>query len=99
MVHLEMGGIRTLELELELVRNEGNELRIGGFSFGVADGVAEESLQGVQISPIPCYLDGVADGLLHPVGHGQKCLDDLACTAFVKIRYLKARLPQLLGRC
>ena len=37
MVHLEMGGIRTLELELKLVRNEGDEFGIGGFSLGVAE--------------------------------------------------------------
>ena len=74
------------ELKLELVRNQGDELRIRGFSFGIADRVAEQSLQSVQIASVPGYFDGVTDGLLHPVGHGQKCLDDLACTAFVKIR-------------
>lgn len=65
MVHLEMGGIRTLELELELVRNEGNEFGVGGFSFGVADGVAEESLEGVQVTPVPGHFNGVPDGPLY----------------------------------
>ena len=32
------------ELELQFVRNQGDELRIGGFAFGVAHGVAEEAL-------------------------------------------------------
>ena len=44
MVHLEMGGIRTLELELELVRNQGDELRIGGFPLGIGHCVAKEFL-------------------------------------------------------
>ena len=96
---LVIGHLLPLELKLGLVRNQGDELRIRGFSFGIADRVAEQSLQSVQIASVPGYFDGVADGLLHPVGHGQKCLDDLACTAFVKIRCLKARLPQLLERC
>lgn len=56
MVHLEMGGIRTLELELKLVRNEGDEFGIGGFSLGVADGVAKESLEGIQIAPVPGHF-------------------------------------------
>ena len=34
----------ALELKLELVRNQGDELRIGGLALGVADGVAEEAL-------------------------------------------------------
>ena len=43
---------------MQLVRNQGDEFRIGGLSLGIADGVAKESLQGVQIAPIPGYLDG-----------------------------------------
>ena len=57
---------RGFELKLELVRNQGDELRIGGLSFGVADRVAEEPLQGVQIAPIPRHFDGMADGSFHP---------------------------------
>ena len=96
---LVIGHLLPLELKLGLVRNQGDELRVGGLSFCIGYGVAEEPLQGIQVAPVPGHLDGVADGLLHPVGHGQKCLDDLACTAFVKIRSLKERLPQVLGRC
>ena len=60
----------TLELQLQLVRNQGDELRIGGLAFGVGYGVAEEPLQGIQITPIPGYLDGVADGPLDSTGGG-----------------------------
>ena len=62
------------QLQLELVRNECDKLRIRGFSFGVADGVSEKALQSIQITPIPGNLDCVADGSLHPGGGGLKCL-------------------------
>ena len=70
------------ELELELVRDESDELRIGGLAFGVADGVAEESLQGVQIPSVPGDLDGVTDGPFHPgrgglEGFGHLGVEDL----------------------
>ena len=55
----------ALELKLQFISNQGDELRVGGLSLGVADGVAEESLQGVQIAPVPGYLDGVPDCPLH----------------------------------
>ena len=63
-----MGRLGTLELKLELVRNQGDELRIGWLSLGVADGVAEEPLQRVQIAPVPGNFDGVTDGTLHSAG-------------------------------
>ena len=62
----ELGHVLSLELKLQFVRNQGDEFRIGGFSFGVADGVAKEALQGIQIAPIPGNLDGVADSPLYP---------------------------------
>ena len=67
-----MRRLGTLELKLELVRNQGDEFRIGGLALGVADGVAEEPLQSVQIAPIPGDFNGVADGPLHPAGCGAK---------------------------
>ena len=77
MVHLEMGGIRTLELELKLVRNEGDEFGIGGFSLGVADGVAKESLEGIQIAPVPGHFNGMPDGPFYPGGRGLEGLGHL----------------------
>ena len=57
-----------LQLQLKLIRDKGDKLRIRGFSLGIADGIAEESLQGIQIATIPCHFDGVADGALHMAG-------------------------------
>ena len=58
----------ALELKLQPVSDKRNKLTIGGLPLGVAHGIPKEPLQGVQIPPIPGYLDGVADGTLHPAG-------------------------------
>ena len=70
----EIADLGALELKLQFVRNQGDELRIGGLALGVADGVAEKPLQGVQISPIPGHFDGMADGPFHPAGCGAEVL-------------------------
>ena len=57
-------------MELELVRNERNKLRIGGLALGGINGVAKEALQGIQVSPVPGHFDGMADGTLHPGRRG-----------------------------
>ena len=62
--------LAALELLLQPVRNQGDELTVGGLSLGVADGVAEEALQCVQVTPVPGHFDGVADGPLYPAGGG-----------------------------
>ena len=72
MPQSEIPYLGTLKLKLELVRNQGDELRIGGFSLGVADGVAEEPLEGVQVSSVPGDFNGVANGPLHS---GRSCLE------------------------
>ena len=56
----------ALELQLKPIRNQRNKLTIGGLPLGIADGVAKEALQGIQISPVPGHLDGVADGPFYP---------------------------------
>ena len=65
-----LGRLGGFQLELQAVGNQGDELTIGGLSLGIADGVAEEALQGVQVSPVPGHFDGVADGPLYPAGSG-----------------------------
>ena len=50
---------------MQFVSNKGNKFRIRGFSLGIADGIAEKSLQGIQVTPIPSHFDGMADGTLH----------------------------------
>ena len=59
-----------LQLQLQLVRDEGDELRVGGFAFGIADGIAEESLQSVQIASVPRDLNGVTDSTFDAAGSG-----------------------------
>ena len=67
----------ALELKLELVRNQGDELRIGGLSLGVAHGVTEEALQGIQIPSVPSHFDGMTDGTFYPGRCGLEGLGNL----------------------
>ena len=64
----EIGNLVRLQLKLEFVCDQGDELTIRGFSLGIADRVAEKSLQRIQVTSVPCNLDGVADGSFHPTG-------------------------------
>ena len=63
-------------IQPHLVSNHRDELAVGGFSAQVMDGVAEVAVEGVHIAPVPCHLDGVADGALHPAGGGAVFLGD-----------------------
>ena len=57
----ELGHVLSLELKLQFVRNQGDELRIGGLAFCIGHGVTEEALEGIQIASVPGDLDGVTD--------------------------------------
>ena len=81
-LQLEIAHLGALKLKLELVRNQGDEFRIGGLALGVAHRVAEEPLEGVQIAPVPGDLDGVADGSFHPAGGGLEGLCHLGIEDF-----------------
>ena len=70
-------GVFALELELQSVCDEGDEFGIGGLALGVTDGVAEKSLERIQIPPIPGNLDGVPDGTLDAAGGGLECFRHL----------------------
>ena len=66
--------ICRLQLQLQFVRNEGDELRIGGLAFGIADRIAKKSLEGIQVATIPGHFNGMADGALHS---GRRSLEGL----------------------
>lgn len=61
-----------LALQLQPVSDHGDELRIGWLALGGIHRVSKVLLQGFQVAPIPCYLNGVANGPLHPAGSGGK---------------------------
>ena len=69
-------------IQPHLVSYHRNELRVGGFSAQVMDGIAEVAVKGIHVSPIPCNLDGVADGALHAAGGGTVFLGDFRVQAF-----------------
>ena len=77
MPQSEIGYLAGLELEWQFISDKGNEFRIRGFSLGIADSIAEKSLQSVQVAAIPGYFDGVADGSFHSAGGGLECFRHL----------------------
>ena len=72
-----LGRLGALELQLQPICNQGNKLTVCGLPFGIADGIAKEALQGVQVSPVPGDFDGVANGPLYPAWGGLEGFGDL----------------------
>ena len=62
---------------MKLICNKRDKFGICGFSLGIADGIAEKSLQSVQIASVPGYFDSMADGTLHAAGGGLECFRHL----------------------
>ena len=73
----EIDNFAAFELKLKLICNQGDEFGIRGFSLGIADGIAEKSLQSIQIPSVPGNLDGMADGTLHTGRRGLECFGHL----------------------
>ena len=55
-------------IQPHLIGDHRDELRVRWFSAQVMDGIAEVAIEGIHVSPVPCHLDGVADGAFHPAG-------------------------------
>ena len=72
-----MGCFCRFQLQGKLVCDKGDEFRICWFSFGIADCIAEKSLQSVQITSVPGNFDGVSDGPLHSGRGGLECFRHL----------------------
>ncbi len=68
-------------IQPHLIGDHRDELTVGGFTPQVMDGIAEVAVEGIHISPIPCNLDGVADGALYAAGGGTVFLGDLRVQA------------------
>ena len=73
----EIGNLGRLQLKLQFVSDKGDKFRIRGFSLGIADSIAEKSLERVQITTIPGNLNSVPDGPLHSAGCGLECFRHL----------------------
>ena len=67
---------------MEFICNKRNKFRICGFSLCIADGIAEKSLEGIQVATVPGDFDGVTDGPLHAAGGGLECL------GYLRVQYL-----------
>ena len=68
-------------IQPHLISYHRNELAVGRLAPQVMDGIAEVAVEGVHVSPVPCHLDGVADGALHPAGGGTVFLGNLRVEA------------------
>ena len=77
MCQSKIGHFRRLELQLQLICNKRNKFGIRGFSLGIADGIAEKSLQRIQIASVPCHFDGVPDSTLDSGRGGLECFRHL----------------------
>ena len=55
---------------MELVSNKRNKFRIRRLALRIADGIAEEPLERIQIPSVPGYFDGMSDGPFHSAGGG-----------------------------
>ena len=73
----EIGNLRRLQLKLQFVSDKRNKLGIRGFSLGIGNRVAEEPLEGIQITPVPGHFDGVPDCPFHSAGGGLECFRHL----------------------
>ena len=68
-------------IQPHLVGYHRDKLAVGGLSAQVVDGVAEVAVQRIHIAPVPCHLDGMADGALHPAGGGAVALGNFRVQA------------------
>ena len=68
-------------IQPHLISYHRDELRVGGFAAQVMDGIAKVAIEGIHISPVPCHLDGVADGALYAAGGGTVFLGDFRVQA------------------
>ena len=73
----EIRHLAGLQLQLELVCNQGNKLTVGRLTFRITDRVPEKSLQGIQVASVPGYFDGVSDGTLYSGRRGIEGLGHL----------------------
>ena len=61
----------------KFICNKRNKFGISRFSLGIADGVSEEPLEGIQVTSVPGHFDGVSYCTLHPAGGGLEGLRHL----------------------
>ena len=69
-VSLEIRHFAGLQLQLQLISDESDEFGIRRLALRIADGIAEEPLERIQIPSVPGYFDGMSDGPFHSAGGG-----------------------------
>ena len=74
---LVIGDLAGFKLQGQFVCDQCDEFGIRGFSLGVADSIAEKSLQCVQVASVPGHFDGVPDCSFHSGRGGLECFRHL----------------------
>ena len=92
MAQSEIRNLRRLQLKLQFISDKRNKFGIRGFSLGIADGIAEESLQSIQVASVPGYFDGMSDSTLHSGRRGLECL------GYLRVQYLGDGIGVLTAR-
>ena len=77
ILSLEISHFAGLQLKLQFVCNQRDKFGIRRLSLGIADRIAEKSLQSIQVASVPGYFDGMSDGPFHSAGGGLECLGHL----------------------
>ena len=69
-------------IQPHLVSDHRDEFAVGGLAPQIVDGIAEVAVEGIHIAPVPCHLNGMADGALHAAGGGAVFLGNFRVEAF-----------------
>ena len=69
-------------IQPHLVSDHRDEFAVGGLAPQIVDGIAEVAVEGIHIAPVPCHLNGMADGALHAAGSGTVFLGNFRVEAF-----------------
>ena len=77
---------------MELVSDQGDELRIRRFTFCIAHRITEKSLQSIQVASVPSHFDGMTDSPLHSAWRGVEGLGHL------RVEYLGDGIGVLTAR-
>ena len=81
-------------IQPHLISYHRDELAVRRLAAQVMDGIAKVAVEGIHVSPVPCNLDGVADGALHAAGGGTVFLGNLpnCCEVFSVLHRYRRKL-------
>ena len=79
---LEISHFFIFQLQLELVSDKCNKFGISRLAFCIADSIAEEALEGIQVTSVPGNFNSVSDSAFYAAGSGLESLCHLGVQDF-----------------